>query len=353
MRYIFTPVILFFPLTIFAQQPDTTKVVVNGNCWGNANKQAKYVDLNNGLTGKCTGLNVLSTGEERTKPRIIIRDQRTLTEDDKPLLVVDGVIQELSFISRLNPNDIESVDILKNPTAAAIYGYRGANGVLLITTKQSKVRKFLISDFLDGKPVQGTTIRFINATKADTLQFIADGEGMIATSKLAGNAEYRIDISAVGYKNFTVAYKNTYQSKPAVLLMERDIKTCGEVILNSAVWTTKCCLGCSIKTTRTLNLIAVPGTVTNNQLVIYPNPVIKGSDLQVRIPENETAISGIRLAGIDGRIVYQQAINAGNNAKGKTEFRIQTDPRWSAGIYFLQLVCEKGRVMASGKIIIQ
>ena len=71
---------------------------------------------------------------------IRIRGSRSLKSDQEPLLVVDGVPQragEGGTLSDLDPRDIKSIDVLKDAGATAIYGSRGANGVILITTKRA------------------------------------------------------------------------------------------------------------------------------------------------------------------------------------------------------------------------
>src|SRR5204863_7180595 len=71
---------------------------------------------------------------------IRIRGTRSLTASNAPLYVLDG-IPMAGGIGDLNPNDIESIEILKDASATAIYGARGASGVVLITTKQGKAGK--------------------------------------------------------------------------------------------------------------------------------------------------------------------------------------------------------------------
>lgn len=105
------------------------------------------------LQGKIAGVNVTSTsGEPGSTQSITIRGPGGIRTGSTPLYVVDGVpldnsstggaIDPLSF---LNPNDIESMDALKDASATAIYGARGANGVILVTTKKGKAGKSSIS----------------------------------------------------------------------------------------------------------------------------------------------------------------------------------------------------------------
>lgn len=89
------------------------------------------------LQGKVAGLQVSSgSGQPGAAPVVRIRGVGTFN-DSSPIYVVDGVI--LSDISFLNSSDIQSMEVLKDASATAIYGSRGANGVIIITTKQGKI----------------------------------------------------------------------------------------------------------------------------------------------------------------------------------------------------------------------
>ena len=85
------------------------------------------------LQGEATGIQVLPSGEPGSSPEVRIRGIGT-TNNASPLYVVDGLmVEDLSY---LNKNDIESIEVLKDASATAIYGSRGANGVILVTTKK-------------------------------------------------------------------------------------------------------------------------------------------------------------------------------------------------------------------------
>ena len=99
--------------------------------------QAKSVNLQNGLTGKVSGLNVQTVNNGVfADTRITLRGIRSLTGNNQPMLILDGVPIALSYLSSINPNDITDVTILKSASATAIYGPDGANGALVITTKR-------------------------------------------------------------------------------------------------------------------------------------------------------------------------------------------------------------------------
>ena len=98
------------------------------------------------LGGRIAGVNVTSTdGGLGDNFNIVIRGAGSLTQSTAPLYVIDGFPSETSGMGALNPNDIESIDVLKDASATAIYGSRGANGVVIITTKKGKVGKPVIN----------------------------------------------------------------------------------------------------------------------------------------------------------------------------------------------------------------
>ena len=92
------------------------------------------------IQGQVPGVNIASPERAGQDPNFIIRGVNSLTAGNSPLIVVDGIIYNGS-ISDFSANDITSVDILKDASAAAVYGSRAANGVLLFTTKTGKTDK--------------------------------------------------------------------------------------------------------------------------------------------------------------------------------------------------------------------
>lgn len=95
------------------------------------------------LTGRVAGVVVsTSDGALGAEANITIRGNNSLTQSSAPLYIIDGFPSESSMAASLNSADIESIDILKDASATAIYGARGANGVIVITTKQG----------VEGKP---------------------------------------------------------------------------------------------------------------------------------------------------------------------------------------------------------
>lgn len=119
--------------------------------------KAREVNLGNALTGRVAGVNATSTATGPAgSSRVIIRGNGSLNGENQPLYVVNGIpinnanqgtagtfggIDRGDGLLSINPDDIETMSILKGGTAAALYGSRAANGVILITTKSGRVQK--------------------------------------------------------------------------------------------------------------------------------------------------------------------------------------------------------------------
>ena len=97
------------------------------------------------MQGKIAGVDITSNERPGSLGQIRIRGNRSLNASNEPLYVVDGVPLAAGGIDALNSRDIESIDVLKDASSTAIYGSRGANGVVLITTKRGKEGRFTLN----------------------------------------------------------------------------------------------------------------------------------------------------------------------------------------------------------------
>lgn len=97
------------------------------------------------LQGKAAGVDITSNQRPGELGKIRIRGNRSLNASNDPLYVVDGVPLNSGGIETINPRDIESIDILKDASSTAIYGSRGANGVILVTTKRGQEGKMTLN----------------------------------------------------------------------------------------------------------------------------------------------------------------------------------------------------------------
>lgn len=124
------------------QKRDLTGAIASVDMEGKAN--ATNTNIAQALQGYLPGVNVGISANAGDEPDINIRGRTSLSGSDNPLIVLDGIIYN-GNLSDININDVESIDVLKDASAAAVYGSRSANGVVLITTKMGKTGKPQIS----------------------------------------------------------------------------------------------------------------------------------------------------------------------------------------------------------------
>ena len=109
-------------------------------------QKAPVRSFDEALAGRVAGVNVSSVdGQPGSAINITIRGAGSVTQDNSPLYVIDGFPIENPNNNFINPQDIESIDVLKDASATAIYGSRGANGVIMITTKKGKAGPPVVS----------------------------------------------------------------------------------------------------------------------------------------------------------------------------------------------------------------
>lgn len=170
-------------ITLELEQSQLSDVMVIG--YGNqarekltsAISKVKSADLNRysgssfaqQIAGKAAGVVINdASAQPGTDPQIVIRGIGTLTAGRAPLVVVDGFpLSEGSSFNSINPQDIESIDILKDAAAGAIYGSRAANGVILITTKKGNSDKPKVSlDVYSGFQERNDNLKYVDAYQA-------------------------------------------------------------------------------------------------------------------------------------------------------------------------------------------
>ena len=143
--------------------------------------KANVTNFDQALSGRIAGV-VVTTGDGSlgAEANITIRGNNSLTQSNAPLYIIDGFPSEGSFATSINPADIESIDVLKDASATAIYGARGANGVIVINTKRGR----------EGKPTVNFSASFSLSKIAnkidlmDSYEFVRLQEELIAASTM-------------------------------------------------------------------------------------------------------------------------------------------------------------------------
>ncbi|GAB3654269.1 SusC/RagA family TonB-linked outer membrane protein [Echinicola sediminis] len=180
--------------------------------------QARETNIANGLAGKVAGVNVsnIASGPAGSS-RVVIRGNTSLTQSNQPLYVVDGIPIDNSNlgsagmwggrdqgdgIGNINPDDIESMTVLKGNTAAALYGSRASNGVILITTKSGKSKEglrlevnsnFVMDKAINRLDTQREYGHGLNGKKPTTLEESLAGGDTAWGGKLDGSSVIQFD----------------------------------------------------------------------------------------------------------------------------------------------------------------
>lgn len=149
------------------------------------------VRIEDAIQGRVSGVEVIQSGSPGVNSTVLIRGVPSYTGND-PLVVIDGVTQTLTDFNSLNPLDVESVSILKDAAATAIYGIGGGNGVIVVTTKRGKKGDKTSFEFSGSYGVQQVAheVSVLNGTQYAAIL----NEG----STLSGGPILFPDLSAVG-----------------------------------------------------------------------------------------------------------------------------------------------------------
>lgn len=170
------------------------------------------------LQGKVAGLSVVNSGSPGASPAVTIRGINS-TNGASPVYVVDGVIQD--NIDYLNAADIESIDVLKDPSSIAIFGIRGGNGVIAVTTKRAakgqtrvtyqgsagiqKVTNTIdVTDAEGFKKLFNTELANNNAAPFDYTNYTADTDWQDLILRTASQTNNSVSISNTGEKTTTL-----------------------------------------------------------------------------------------------------------------------------------------------------
>lgn len=138
------------------------------------------------LQGRASGVTVVQNGVPGADAKVRVRGMGSFS-NNSPLFVVDGV--QTGSISGLSPTDIESIQVLKDAASAAIYGVRGSNGVIVVTTKKGKKRGVAVSyDMYYGSQDPGKGFELLNAQEEGELSFLMrKNSGLPTTGSVYGN----------------------------------------------------------------------------------------------------------------------------------------------------------------------
>lgn len=297
---------------------------------------------------KTQGLKILKRSSPLTTSNnetvIRIRDRGTLLNDE-PLLVIDGILTKKSDLRNIDPDNIESICILKDHTATALIGCRPASDVIIITTKTANNRAITVKDMLTGEILAGANVDLISMDgRKDTTHLITDSSGKIVTNKIAYGKEYELRATRIGYKPYRCLINSKMIGKNYAALLLKDSKTLF-LVKNQEPITAMCY---NLKTVQSYELIFTnkPGS---DQFRVFPIPAKAGSQIKIewrKAPKGEYAVD---LYNLQGQLIKSSFTKIENEAN---VFAFQI-PIITSGNYLLQMTNKKSGKKHSEKIIIQ
>ncbi|MEQ9440869.1 MAG: TonB-dependent receptor [Cyclobacteriaceae bacterium] len=174
-------------------------------------RESPNVNIAQSLQGTVPGLNIGQVDAAGENPSISVRGRSTINGNQNVLIVVDGIIYTGS-LNDLNPNDIASIDVLKDPSSKAIYGAQAANGVILVTTKGGKS---------SSKPVFNYTGSFTTQTPSNALTLMNRDEFVQKSFDVDWEASYEAPeytqlksdwsyLDVVGDPELRIGFENGY-----------------------------------------------------------------------------------------------------------------------------------------------
>ena len=159
--------------------------------------KAPVKSFDDALAGRVAGVQVSGNdGQPGSTNNIVVRGLGSISQDNSPLYVIDGFPMENADNNSINPSDIESIEVLKDASATAIYGARGANGVIMITTKRGKSSEHPIVSYNGylGRQDNSKNIALMNPYQyvqyhlefKDTAQLLSNGKTLQSYSNMPG-----------------------------------------------------------------------------------------------------------------------------------------------------------------------
>jgi hypothetical protein len=268
---------------------------------------------------------VRRSGESKIQCRQVFHCSKTITERETPLIVIDGVIMKWDSLAKINPDDILSITILKNPEGQGLYGYQAMNGVIIMTTKKEKTAEFLVQDIVNSHPVPLATFSFLSSNGKMIAAVTADDSGRAV---IKNNEWDKIIVSAIGYKNDTIESALSWTG-----VRSRWI----------------CCGCCGIRMVR-CTVHTATEEISPAKINLYPNPVARGQQFNIEFTLQQAGKFSARLIDAGGRVVLQKEVIVEDGLQRVT---FAAENKWAAGSYFIQLISNEGKSILQKQMVIQ
>lgn len=287
---------------------------------------------------KIPGLKILN----RTLPlttsnsQAVIRIRCMAAPLNEPLLVIDGIIAEKFDLKNINPNDIESICILKNGEATTLFGCMAESGVVVIKTRSAYQRTIVVKDLLTGELLTGANVDLISTEgRTDTVHLMTDPLGKVVTNQIGYGNDYELKVTSVGYKAFRFITNTDQLGKSYVVLLERNYENLEDVTVKSFSGKLR------------------PRKNNENpfsNIKLYPNPVLHSQKVNIEFETKEEGKVSLRLFSLDNKLIDSKEYQAAN---GINRIGYFMNVQLASGMYVIQLREKNNLLVRTEKLIIQ
>lgn len=233
------------------------------------------------LQGKVAGVNVSNvSGEPGAEQNVIIRGIGSLRSGTTPLYVVDGFVLDNAALNFINPQDIATIDVLKDASAAAIYGARAANGVIVITTKKGKAGQSQVS--VSASTAFSSLANKIGVFSADEFrrQVVATGgtlddkggntDWQDELTRVANSSDVNFSMSGAASEQFSYFISAALQNQEGIFNNSGIKRYSGRVNLSQQAWGGRLKIDYNFTGARTENDRPNIGSTVVDMLVLNP-----------------------------------------------------------------------------------
>jgi TonB-dependent SusC/RagA subfamily outer membrane receptor len=288
--------------------------------------------------------------------RFVLRCPASFTKSDKPLYVIDGVPFPDFNLNILDAKNIESIEILKPPTAAAIYGNQGSVGVVIIKTKQEMVR-IPVVDSLNGAPVAHALFHVSLYKRCKkNIVLAADSSGYLNIKKSLLASISSVTVSSVGYNEKEIKGSDMKEAvgSPVRLGRKESLNEMAFVRSGGCIIRRRICEHyCVLPKKELVRLKQLP-TVKAEVLLpaaIFPNPAKRAGLLNIRFTAPAEGQGSVQVISISGKPVVQSGILHTGKLQ---DVALRLPQQIAAGVYVVLVRGDAdGRVLFSQRVVVE
>ncbi len=304
--------------------------------------------------------------QQKNSDSIHLRCSRTIAATDV-LYIIDGIPVTNDKLTELKPDDILSIDLLKESDTKIFSCNVQPKPVILITTKKANRKLFVVVDAKTNTGIAGASIHVTTAKTRKAIDFIADDFGRLETDSLL-TASYSITVSATGYQPLTISGKEARQLQYRLQLQPKFIELdeinivayrsikCGpgyskaSASKNEALNGVFRCLAFGVSVSEEKSISNKSVFLYHPKIKVYPNPVPSNGTVKLSFSDLKPAVYQIRVLNASGQLLYsfQKQIVGKNETQ-----QLAVTNSMPAGMYLIQVMDENKTLLQTNKLLVQ